>query len=383
MYPGTGIALQPGAEISPIYDSAGSWIQPHQHWCSTPSTASVTVSISAPNGIEVCTLVGVQPGSSTINLRLRDDTASLLVAVRTLRFVAAPPNIGASGWSWVEVASPSLAYLAEGDGEQAFFVRLNPSTGGYDQVPLDIGSSTGGAIVLNSTGTRAFAIAGDLAVRVDVGSDLPLDTLTTTPPFATTGGVYAARMGLRDSLVFVGAGGRVFAIDVHDTMTVAWDVPISGRAVWLAPAPDGTRLYVSTQDLPGGAPRHVIALDAGTGDSLRSFPVDSLVQGIAVSPDGARLFIVSEGGPIYSCPVAGSSCDSTGFGFPWLDAAISPDGSTLFAVDPYQNGVAEFDAATLHQRGWIGLKQYPSNRLSASVAAGLYVLAGGLTKVGW
>src|SRR5439155_209840 len=84
----------------------------------------------------------------------------------------------------------------------------------------------------------------------------------------------------------------ISAIDTASNTVVATtvaigDFPPGGLAV----SPDGTRLYVAVANRASDS---VAVIDTARHTVVASVPLASRPEGVAVSPDGARLYVTSE-----------------------------------------------------------------------------------------
>ncbi|NLD73741.1 MAG: PQQ-binding-like beta-propeller repeat protein, partial [Chloroflexi bacterium] len=87
------------------------------------------------------------------------------------------------------------------------------------------------------------------------------------------------------SLLWVGGReGRLTALTAEGDVSVSTTLEGGGGVLALAPSPDGTRLYATTYG-------RVHAVDAATGDVLGSAEVDGLFRALAVSADGATVYV--------------------------------------------------------------------------------------------
>ncbi|MFN8546868.1 MAG: YncE family protein [Candidatus Eisenbacteria bacterium] len=88
----------------------------------------------------------------------------------------------------------------------------------------------------------------------------------------------------------LGDPGKIWVIDGATQSSTSWDLPKAGLPVrGAAISPDGSRLYLS-------ALQTVCALDARDGHALAWGSLDGAFQQIAVSPDGASVYVTA---PVY------------------------------------------------------------------------------------
>ncbi len=126
-------------------------------------------------------------------------------------------------------------------------------------------------------------------------------------------------------------------------------LPVAGDRVFTTNVRDGT---VSSIPL------------TGDGETLSRF-VAPIVEGIAVSPDGSRLWVGSnrEGTVTILAGDELTALDTlSGFGFPYR-MAVTPDGATAVISDPRKGEVRVVDAATFEERARI---RFPGGQILES-----------------
>ncbi|HEX3779847.1 MAG TPA: alkaline phosphatase family protein [Pseudonocardiaceae bacterium] len=221
-----------------------------------------------------------------------------------------------------------------------------------------------------SAGANPYAItsgpAGKLYISNSGGGDVSiLDTTKGTITGSVTVGlqphgvatapdgkhVYVANTGPD-----TGPGGSrtVSVLDTaSDTVTATWQAGLAPR--FLAPSPDGRSLYVSCFD-------GVSILDTGHGAVRRSLPDQAQAQGIAVHPDGTRLYVAN------TWQNTVSVVDTRSFRVlarvrvgktPW-QVAVSPDGSRVYATGAGDDTVTVFDAASNRVLGSVLVHHMPT-----------------------
>ncbi len=116
-------------------------------------------------------------------------------------------------------------------------------------------------------------------------------------------------------------------------------IPLLGGGSWRYPAvtPDGGHVYISNYFLNN------VAVIRTSDNSVETYvPVGSEPRGIAISPDGSRVFVANFGGAD-DISVIDTSTDTVIQTFPvpgadgMYDISITPDGRTLFAGQYYPN----------------------------------------------
>src|SRR5713101_2179033 len=149
---------------------------------------------------------------------------------------------------------------------------------------------------------------------------------------------------------------------------------------WLGLAwhPDGTRLYSSgagestVKELEWANGR----LTPGASFVLRRPSKESFVAGLAVSPDGSRLFAVHALGELLSAvdltreEPTSASVDLPAEGYA---ALVSPDGRTVYVSLWGGAKILAFDTATLEKRGEIPVGEHPNAMVFSKDGTRLFV----------
>lgn len=160
-------------------------------------------------------------------------------------------------------------------------------------------------------------------------------------------------------------------------LTVPATVPMENAWLGLVWHPDGKRLYVS-----GGGANTVNefritdkGLDPGAAISLRKPSDTSFAAGLALGPDGKRLFAVHALGQLLSAVdlEAGQVVKEVPLAAEAYTALVSPDGKTLFVSLWGGAKVLLFDAATLEPRGEIAVGEHPSAMVLSKDGSRLFV----------
>jgi YVTN family beta-propeller protein len=199
-------------------------------------------------------------------------------------------------------------------------------------------------VVFNPGGTRAY-VANQASQSVSIIAGATNTALGTTdgpnnPLAVLTSGDGARLWATSGSVDFVYAFNTV-----SNVMTDSATTPHIANG--LARHPTLPRLYVS-----GAEDGRIYELESTTLDSLRAWSLGGSAQGIAVSPDGARLYVANEDGWVdvialntgsvtKSAPLPGGP-----YGYGPFGLALSPDGTKL-ATSVGIGSVEILDATTL------------------------------------
>ena len=145
-------------------------------------------------------------------------------------------------------------------------------------------------------------------------------------------------------LAYVGSqsGGLTSVIDLSTNSVIDTISSFSSRDI--AISKDGTRLY-------GAKDGYVNVADPATNTIIASIPTGASPVGIAVSPDGSRVYatnvISTSEGSVSIIDTATNSVIASvpTAGYPW-DVAVAPDGAHAYAVTNFAHGILDIDAAT-------------------------------------
>lgn len=168
-------------------------------------------------------------------------------------------------------------------------------------------------------------------------------------------------------------------------LTVPATVPMENAWLGLAWHPDGKRLYVS-----GGGASTVNefrvtdkGFEPGPVIQLKKPTESSFAAGLAVSPDGKRLFAVHALGQLLSVVdlEVGQVAKEVPLAAEAYTALVSPDGKTLFVSLWGGAKVLLFDAATLAPQGEIGVGEHPNAMVLSKDGGRLFVACANTNSV--
>jgi DNA-binding beta-propeller fold protein YncE len=256
------------------------------------------------------------------------------LAARDVRIVAPPPP-----------AEPALAVASYDDGivlhdARTYSVLGVLATGG---TPSDVAATVSGVLAATDTQGSAITVAGRSpwhVFRVDgvpLGDEVAIDEATRA--------IFVTNRDLNSgngALTRVDGAGGVSSVPTGLTPEgLALDS--RRRLVYVANVNDGT----------------VAAVDMHSMRVVRKFPVIARVFSLALSPDGQRLYAISNqsAGSPFAAPGSAVAIDlrrspprivarSGDLTFP-LGAALDPNGNTLFVTDESRDVVDVLDARTL------------------------------------
>ena len=188
--------------------------------------------------------------------------------------------------------------------------------------------------------------------------------------------------------VYVGYPGGPTPVRVIDTDTntvISETTNLWGSSA-LAVSPDGKHVYVAGLHQYDAV--SVIDTTSNTVEPLASLPGGASASAIAISPDGTRLYVTSQdwtssssslsvldaadGAVIATIPLSTHSDD----GQPSQGVAVSPDGKRVYVVDPSTDSVLEVDTATNTVTGSIPVGDGPQAVVVSPDGKHLYVTNG-------
>jgi YVTN family beta-propeller protein len=193
-------------------------------------------------------------------------------------------------------------------------------------VPLLTGfNDFGGGVAVNPAGTRVY-VAGQNTNTVSVIDTDSNSVIATVPVGATPDGVVVNPAGTR---VYVTDGdGNVSVIDTDSSSptvntVIATVLGVGGGLRGVAVNPDGTRVYVA--DLVFS---NVLVIDTASNTVIATVPVGLFPRGVAVTPDGTRVYVTNTGGGTVSVidTASGSLFINTVIATVALPSVSSPSG---------------------------------------------------------
>jgi YVTN family beta-propeller protein len=187
--------------------------------------------------------------------------------------------------------------------------------------------------------------------------------------------------------------GTVSVIDAA-TNTVIATIPLGYLPDGVAVSPDGTRIYVVNSDDNGT----VSVIDAATNTVIATIPVGIMPDGVAVSPDGTRIYVTnlnSSYNPLSMSPspyingtvsvidTATNNIIATVPVWGWPKGiAVSLDGSRIYVTNYNAGSVSVIDAATNTVIDNIPLGYAVTNGIAVSPdGTRIYVANGGNVSV--
>jgi YVTN family beta-propeller protein len=324
---------------------------------SGPDTTSITVPVS----ITATTGVGSRPQGIAVS----PDGKYLYVA-----------NYGDNTVSVIDTATNSVITTVT-------VGTASPCDGQCGPYGLTVAPDGSRVYVTDSGFQPAFNADGSIAYYFPETTVSVIDTATYTVTNTIDVGqgpvsVAVSPDGKRVYVGYPGGPTPVRVIDT-DTNTVISETTNLWGSLALAVSPDGKRVYVAGLNQYNSV--SVIDTTSNTVDPLGSLPGGA--SAIATSPDGTRLYVTSQnrtgssltvlnaadGAVIDTIPLSTHSED----GQPWQGVAVSPDGKRVYVVDPSTNSVLEVDTATNTVTGSIPVGDGPQAMVVSPDGKHLYV----------
>ena len=207
-------------------------------------------------------------------------------------------------------------------------------------------------LALTAAGTRAY-VANQAWSRVDL-VDLAAGTVLQSSPRLDDGAL-TDLLSADDQTLWVGTGQGIVVLDAS-TLAVLHTIS-TGAVIHLARHPTQPYLYAS------GNRSTVTEIDVNTRTVRRTLSVGGWTQGVVVSHDGSELYAADEGGPVRvvnlaSGAISGSISLESSFGSGY-GIALSPDGLRLYVTMSGSNKLAIIDPAARSMVGTIDIPGRP------------------------
>ncbi|MCX7122959.1 MAG: YncE family protein [Gammaproteobacteria bacterium] len=223
------------------------------------------------------------------------------------------------------------------------------------KTPIGSTSSKSYAIVVNSTGTRAYisdVISGNILVENISNKRTP--TAMTSINLGLGGAetyVYGMAITPDNSTLYATDvfQDKIYILNVaNDVNQLAATLTDLYHPLGVVVSPDGTKVYI-TNNGSSGYPLDIIDRTASTpalqNQTIQGLTNDDKPSGLALSADGTQIYVVGEAANAVYTVNASSSVGSTltlanttnDVGFYPQGIAISPDGSNLYVTEFYGN----------------------------------------------
>jgi YVTN family beta-propeller protein len=173
--------------------------------------------------------------------------------------------------------------------------------------------------------------------------DTATNTVTATIPVGSAPGSGVA-VSPDSSKVYVtnAASNTVSVIDTA-TNTVTATIPVGVSPFGVAVTPDGSKVYVANEDIahPSGivGPGTVSVIDTATNTVTATIPVGSAPGGVAVTPDGTKVYVANAFSNTVS--VIATATNTVTTTIPAEDpagVAVTPDGTKVYVTNNIESG---------------------------------------------
>jgi YVTN family beta-propeller protein len=207
----------------------------------------------------------------------------------------------------------------------------------------------GGAAV-SLDGTRAY-VTNYSSSNVSVVDTASKRVVTSVPTGSSPVGVAVSPDGSK-AYVANSFSNSVTVIETAAFTTKQITMPHSSYPSSIAISPDGTHVYVAGNNVPpdfGNAPCYIFVIDTSSNTVVNSIRVP-YPMAVAVSPDGTKVYVVGGSAYLYTISTATNSITNSllleynGANDPATSGiAVTPDGTRLFADDGGDNKIFEVD----------------------------------------
>ena len=268
----------------------------------------------------------------TATLGILSSTSRVLVRSAPIPAVVATTQVGGT-LSGLAVASTGAMYVGDIAGGGL-------SRGGLPSYTFPTGLPIGGqifGIAFDPTGTRAF-VARDSLNRVmvfDVATNQPVDSLDT----GSAGDPVGLAVSPDGQTLWVGAASSILVYDAH-TLAPLGAIPTGTFTIHFATHPTLPLIYASVAD-------SVLEISLTTHAVTRVLRAQAgVAQQIAVSADGAELFVAAEAGSVQIWDLTtGARIEEKPTGGAW-GLAVTPQ-DLIYVGFPFGGEVSVIDRASM------------------------------------
>ncbi|MGI9164569.1 MAG: beta-propeller fold lactonase family protein [Mycobacterium sp.] len=244
-------------------------------------------------------------------------------------------------------------------------------------------------------------VTGDLGFTVPAG--LPLTyTVTRAPDHGSvtvdsTGAyTYTPSVGpwVTDAFTVVasdgiGASQNIASVPVVTTI----QMPISYNLHGIAVSPDGSRLYVANSADTGEGHSTVLVIDTATNATIHTIAAGVTPQSVVLSPDGSRLYVTdwaeasnaifptTNGAVSVIDTAANAMIGRVEVGHGPSAIAVSPDGTTLYVANETDATVSVIDIATNAVTHTVAVGRMPLGVAASPDGKHVYVVGYGVKTV--
>ena len=264
----------------------------------------------------------------------------------------------ACSYFW-ENSNPAIGLAANGLGNIPPFVAINRGSSPIVDTVYSLPVVTDFAYIPSSFGN----VVGNIVTKMNMNNNGIWDVISVGPGAR---GVSVSPDGRRvyvtDSL-----GVSVINTATDEVITninvgsYPYGVVVSPNSKWVYAVGSGNGAVISTGNNVTG-PGNVAVIDAGTNSVLTNIPVGSGLSGLAVSPDGSRLYVANENDGTISVinTVTNKVIKTINVGNGPYGVAVSPDGSKVYITNSLSNNISVITTATNTLSATINVGQIPA-----------------------
>ena len=185
------------------------------------------------------------------------------------------------------------------------------------------------------------------AIR-DNAMNVRISALVAIAAFALAG-LLGSGQSLAQNAYITNLGSNTVSVIDTKTNKVTATIPVGAGPLGVAVSPDGSKVYITNDnDNPGT----VAVIGTATNKVIATIPVGDAPFGVAVSPDGGKVYVVNEASNPGTVSVIGTATNKVIATIPVgpspFGMAVTPDGSKVFVANEQSQpgSVSVIDAAT-------------------------------------
>lgn len=300
------------------------------------------------------------PNTDTFSVTASDGVSSTVVTVTAPIGAASLVGSGAitTGDGPVEVAVGPDGRVYIPNATDGTITIFDPATSTSRTIPAAPGP---GPLVVSPDGGTLYVIQGQIGgpnlVRFIRTADDSTGALIQIQNYSQ-GDIVLSQNGTR---LYVATDSGVTVINTF-SQSIVTDIPVSGKQTGIAITPDGTRLYVTGSDV-----NTVSVIDTSTNNVVQTIAAGPIpTYGIAFTPDGRRAYVTNFGGAPTPGTVSVIDTDPTSATYNTVIATVD---TTFF---PY-SAVASLDGSVVyvvHGPGSLSVIETATNKVIKNIILG-------------
>jgi YVTN family beta-propeller protein len=308
-----------------------------------PVTNATITTAAAPEG------VAISPDGRKAYVATRSALVSLINTAND--FVLGSPSTGEQAHA--VIAGPSGRWVYVANGSMGISVLDAATATKTDIVPVMVSGvavNAGGGATLNPQGLavspdgRHLFVSdnegGGMVVVIDIATKTTVTSFSEGPDWMPLG-IAVHPDGQGAYFAFTDTVSNVGVVRVFDTVTMtptAISIPVGARPTGVAVTPDGAKVYVSNN-----LDNSVSVIDSGTNLVSATVSAGLAPAGLAVSPDNSRVYVVNKLDNTVSVIAVASDAvvGTVTVGSGPESIAISPDGRRAYVTNAGGGTVTE------------------------------------------